>query len=84
MFCRITNEGSKCRHTILEQTLKVNLTDIFLYDTTVHKKTSVIKNNLSDFCNQKQLLTLQVPTPENGQTHSDNSSATADKLFECT
>ena len=38
MFCRITHEGSKCRHTILEQTLKVNLTDIFLCDTTVHKK----------------------------------------------
>ena len=28
-------------------------------------------------------LTLQAPTPENGQTHSNKSSAVADKLFEC-
>ena len=29
------------------------------------------------------LLTLQAPTPQNGQTHSNKSSATADDLFEC-
>ena len=29
------------------------------------------------------LLTHQAPTPQNGQTHSNNSSATADDLFEC-
>ena len=28
-------------------------------------------------------LTLYVPTPQNGQTHSNNSSAIADELFEC-
>ena len=28
-------------------------------------------------------LTLSAPTPQNGQTHSNNSSATADKLYEC-
>ena len=28
-------------------------------------------------------LTLQAPTPQNGQTHSNNSSANADELFEC-
>ena len=28
-------------------------------------------------------LTLQAQTPQNGQTHSNNSSATAKKLFEC-
>ena len=24
-----------------------------------------------------------MPTPNNGETHSDNSSATADELFDC-
>ena len=28
-------------------------------------------------------LTLQALTPQNGQTHSNNSSANADELFEC-
>ena len=28
-------------------------------------------------------LTLKVPTPQNGQTHSNNLSARADELFEC-
>ena len=28
-------------------------------------------------------LTLYVPTPQNGQTHSNNLSAFADALFEC-
>ena len=28
-------------------------------------------------------LTPKVPLPQNGQTHSNNSSATADKLFDC-
>ena len=27
------------------------------------------------------LLTLEAPTPQNGQTHSNNSSATADELL---
>ena len=31
----------------------------------------------------KCYLTLQTSTPQNGQTHSNNSSAKADKLFEC-
>ena len=26
---------------------------------------------------------LKVPTPQNGQTHSNNSSATSDELVEC-
>ena len=30
-----------------------------------------------------QNLTLSVPTSQNGQTHSNNSSAVADELFEC-
>ena len=28
-------------------------------------------------------LTLETPTPQNGKTHSNNSSTTADKLFDC-
>ena len=28
-------------------------------------------------------LTLQAPIPQNGQIHSNNLSATVDKLFEC-
>ena len=30
-----------------------------------------------------QVLTLSAPTSQNGQTDSNNSSATADELFEC-
>ena len=29
------------------------------------------------------ILTLETPTPKNGQTHSDNLSAVAGKMFEC-
>ena len=32
---------------------------------------------------EKLILTILTPTPQNGQTHSNNSSATADELFEC-
>ena len=38
----------------------------------------VIENGHSKTC-----LTLQGPIPQNGQIHSNNSSATADELFEC-
>ena len=31
----------------------------------------------------EKVLTHWAPTPQNGQTHSDNLSAIADKLFEC-
>ena len=31
----------------------------------------------------KCYLTYQASTPQNGQTQSNNSSAKADKLFEC-
>ena len=31
----------------------------------------------------REILTLRAPIPQNGRTHSNNSSAVADKLFEC-
>ena len=31
----------------------------------------------------ESILTLSVPTPQNGQTHCNNSLAVAYKLFEC-
>ena len=44
----------------------------------------------TDFCTDDviqclllTLLTLQASSPQNGQTNSNNSSATADQLFEC-
>ena len=30
-----------------------------------------------------QTVSTLAPTPQNGQTHSNNSLATADELFEC-
>ena len=42
-------------------------TDTFLWTTTIN-----------DF-----MLTLYTPIPQNGQTQWNNSSATADELFEC-
>ena len=33
--------------------------------------------------NRLTLFTLSAPTPHNGQTNSNNLSATAGKLFEC-
>ena len=32
---------------------------------------------------KQRSLTLEAPTPQNSQTHSNNSSAAADELFEC-
>ena len=40
---------------------------------------SVYKHSNMDALN----LSLKAPTPENGQTHSNNLLATAKKLFEC-
>ena len=31
---------------------------------------------------KKTFITLKAPIPQNGQTHSNNSSVTADELFE--
>ena len=44
------------------------------------QKTEV--NRLKDI-NKDERLTLQAPTTQNGQTHSNNSSAFADEFFEC-
>ena len=38
--------------------------------------------NLKPYLKGICVLTLYAPTPQNGQTHSDNSSAKADGLFE--
>ena len=40
----------------------------------------LLSNFLRFFPNK---LTLKAPTPQNGQTHSNNSSAVADELSEC-
>ena len=37
---------------------------------------------LSVLCRDIHVLTLKAPTPQNGQTHSNNLSAIADKLFD--
>ena len=43
-----------------------------------------VKEHLEFFSALKvSLWTLEVPVPENGQTHSKNSLAVADELFEC-
>ena len=39
--------------------------------------------NAEKTAGKMKYLTLKPPIPQNGQTHSNNSSATADKLFEC-
>ena len=49
-----------------------NFVYIYSYRTAVYKVTVTRKQ-----------LTLKVPIPQNGQTHSNNSSVTADKLLEC-
>ena len=36
-----------------------------------------------DFVLISVMLNLQAPTPLNGQTHSNNSAAVVDELFEC-
>ena len=42
---------------------------------------AVAKINPSEMI--KSCLTLPVQTPQNGQPHSNNSSAVANELFEC-
>ena len=39
--------------------------------------------NAEKTAGKMKYLTLKAPIPQNGQTHSNNSSATADELFEC-
>ena len=58
---------------------------LYVVDLTVS-----YEKNVTAIGNKKDLrlifeicLTLSVPTPQNGQTNSNNSSATADELFEC-
>ena len=47
--------------------------NIFPQNIRGNKKRSLVWNE----------LTLHVPTPQNGQTHLNNSSAVADELFKC-
>ena len=42
-----------------------------------------VNGSISDNFLVQTVLTLGAPNPQNGQTHSNNFSATADKLFEC-
>ena len=42
-------------------------------------RTMTAEENLKGECK----LSLEAQTPQNGQTHSKNSSAVADELFEC-
>ena len=44
---------------------------------------NVIKKASSYFRKNFRVLTLQAPIAQNSQTHSNNLSAFADKLFEC-
>ena len=48
-------------------------------------KKNLIKNliDIRMLPNFLSFLTLKAPFPQNGQTRSKNSSATADELFEC-
>ena len=43
----------------------------------------MILNCLCVMVDRRNVLTIQAPTQQNGQTHSNNSSAFVDELFEC-
>ena len=45
-------------------------------------RASIKQSNNRRYVMGDNILTLSVPTPQNGQTHSNYSSAVADKLFE--
>ena len=48
------------------------------------KKSNIVVGSVYKHPNMDALdLSLKAPTPENGQTHSNNLLATAKKLFEC-
>ena len=55
----------------------------------MYNRTFNFANKKEDFIRWQNLvkiygiLTLQAPTPQSGQTHSNNSSAVGNKLFEC-
>ena len=47
--------------------------------THLISKNNYKSNEVLDYNELGHVLTLSVPTPQNGQTHSHNSSAIADK-----
>ena len=69
--------------------LNLNVASLFNEFKSLLKKVAHFLNLISMQLNflmnlsLKCYLTLQTSTPQNGQTHSSNSSAKADKLFEC-
>ena len=44
---------------------------------------NITVNGRSEFKTKNPVLTLSATTPQNGQTHSNNSSATAKEMFNC-
>ena len=44
---------------------------------------NITVNGRSEFKTKNPVLTLSATTPQNGQTHSNNSSATANEMFHC-
>ena len=61
--------------------IRVNLSSV-VFD--VNWLLVIIKSYVKvNFKERNNNLTLKAPTPQNGQTHLNNSSKTLDKLFEC-
>ena len=65
-----------------------NSKNSYFHEVTVPNKMLKIKPDGTILYNARytqvlKTLTFLVPIPQNGQTHSHNSSAIADQLFEC-
>ena len=67
--------------SLIIYSLNLDNTTIFKIFVQVDKDTC--KPIMSQVHNKNTTLILKALTPQNGQTHSNNVSATADELFEC-
>ena len=83
-FCSVSTD-----HKLFTQKIKHYLVGISCqhYTTTLHshvhsqKDSSSTLHSHSSFNSNSVLITLLVPTPKNGQTHTNNLSAIADDHF---
>ena len=73
----------KCLFVIQMQTeeLLSSALNLMLRNNLLHREDGVSRGSVCYIHGQK--IPLSVSTLQNGQTHSNNSSALADKWFEC-
>ena len=69
-------------HLIAASKSKIQIWPFSLHPVNIYQ-CKVNQKSTRNWHKMSAKLTLYRPTPQNGQSHSNNSSAIADQLFEC-